>query len=83
MYNQTVVPDQLMNSTGLLTKVTGDDEVQGVLSHMRMKRFSMCLRRSWSTGRIPASSEASESNSRVIGQQAGKYNLLLLPKFLV
>lgn len=82
MNNQKVVPDQVMNLTGLLTKVTGDDEVQGVISQIRMKRFSVCLRRSWSTGRNPASSEASESNTRVTGQQAGKYNLLLLPKFL-
>lgn len=26
MYNQKLVPDQLMNSTDLLTKVAGDDE---------------------------------------------------------
>lgn len=78
MYNQKVVPDQLMNSTGLLTKVTGDDEVQGLNSKVRLKRFSLCLRRNQSTRRIPASSEASESNSRVIG----KYDLLILPKFL-
>lgn len=35
MHNQEVVPDQLMNLTGLFTKVTGDHEAEGLISHLR------------------------------------------------